>query len=168
MIKHTNRLNKAESILWDEAWAIFIKTGVWKMPKKIMNDLPNAKLTITWYEKKIATLWLDERLIYETRIIISEINLLKTEIDLPILEAIKLATFILKGLTRDGLEELYAMIRSEVRVLKKLRIPLMETCDDHCENCEVYPPDVYSPTDESEDDESEDDEEWEDPRDFSI
>lgn len=34
MCQHLNRLNKAESLLWDKAWDIFIKTGVWEMPKR--------------------------------------------------------------------------------------------------------------------------------------
>lgn len=127
-----------------------------------MANLPIIKLILTWYDGQVATLWFNDKLIYETREIVLDTNLLRTEIEVPILEAIKLASIIIQGLTVEHLEQLLAAIKAEATRLKMLQLPLLDNpdeCSGDCENCDIYQPETYAEEPE------EDDDDWIDPSD---
>ena len=80
----------------------------------------NVEIVMAWSENKPVGLWLNDQLIWETKEVITEINLSEIKISLPILAAVKFCSIFINGITVNDLVLLFREIKSECIKLENL------------------------------------------------
>lgn len=95
----------------------------------------NVEIVMTWHNGKPAGLWYGSKLLWETEEIITDTNLLKTTVVLPLLEAIRYAAILINGMTADRLFLILEIIKIKIDELNKLKLENTNTdIDNEIEN----------------------------------
>lgn len=84
--------------------------------------MSDITVTIIWHKENPIALRFDDKLIWETDDVIAETDLLKTEIALPILAAVKFSTIFLQGLVTDRLSILFNALQLKINELRSLEM----------------------------------------------
>lgn len=80
----------------------------------------NAEIIITWYKGKPAGLWYNDAVIWETKEIIVDVNLLSTTVVLPLAEAVSFMTIFINEMASTTLAKLLSAIKIKIAELKEL------------------------------------------------
>jgi len=79
-----------------------------------------AEIIITWYNGKPVGLWYDDAMIWETKEVINETDLVSTIVVLPLAEAVSFLTIFINGIASANLIQLLVAINAKIIELKEL------------------------------------------------
>lgn len=90
----------------------------------------NITITITWYDKEPISLWYGEKLVWETKRIVPETNIIESILILPFNEAAQFCIIFLNGLTANYLSNLLITVKAQISQLHNIQTLLIKTKDD--------------------------------------